>query len=194
MAAAPRSAAASLETAAVVPEAGHALRGLLSARPHTTARFHGCSTDASRFPRPCARSRPVETGPLEPGTSSLHARRSRRCAPAVEHFPEAVQPDSCGATPSWCCDQNDAPTLPAHSRSVVPVPQAASLVPALCRVRPSEEIDPEAEPPARSASRPLPRPCPGQVVPAPGCADSRRSPNNDRLARRQPQRSASADR
>ena len=161
---------------------------------HITVPLPGCSTDNAQTPLPCAGTLPGATGPQEPGTSSLHAPRWRRRAPAVAHSLEATQPGPSAVTPNSCCGQNGGPTPPAHSRSAAPVPPEASLLREPSPESPNASTGPEAEPPLRSATRPPPPPCPGQAAGARRSAGSRRLPGNGQAAQLEPPRSASADR
>ena len=190
----PRVAAASSGTVAAHPEAAHEPRLSPFARPHITVPLHGCSTGNAQTPRPCAGTLPGTNGPPEPGTSLPRGPRLRRRAPVVALSPEATRPGPYAATPSSCCDQNAAPVPPAHSRSAAPVQPAASLLPEPSRDRPNASTGQEAEPPLRSETRPRHPPCHGPVAGARRSADSRRSPDIYLAARREPPRSASADR
>ena len=161
---------------------------------HITVPLPGCSTDNAQTPLPCAGTLPGATGPQEPGTSSLHAPRWRRRAPAVAHSLEATQPGPSAVTPNSCCGQNGGPTPPAHSRSAAPVPPEASLLREPSPESPNASTGPEAEPPLRSATRPRHPPCHGPVAGDPQPVDSRRSPDIYQADRPEPRRSASADR
>ena len=88
--------------------------------------------------------------------------------------------------PNSGCDQNGAPTRPSHSRSVVPVPQAASLLPVPSHVRPNATNGPVSELRPRSSPRPRCPPCPDPAAATLQSAGSRRSPDNGRPGRRPP--------
>jgi hypothetical protein len=168
------AAAASSEITAAHPKAAHEQPVLPRARPHTTDPLPGCACDTAQTPPPSDNTLPLPTVPSAPGTSSPHALRLLRCAPAVAHSLEAVRSAPCAEIPNSCCDQNAAPTPPGRSRSAAITRPTASPLPGPSPVRRRASNDPEAGPPLHSATRPPPRPCPGQVVPVLRPADSHR--------------------
>ena len=109
------AAVVSSETVAAHPEAAREPPLSRPARPHITVPLHGCSTGTAQTPPPCDGSRQHATAPLAPGTSSLRAPRLRHRAPVAARCQGAIPPAPSAAIPNSCCDQNGAPTHPAHS-------------------------------------------------------------------------------
>jgi hypothetical protein len=104
---------------------------------------------------------------------------SRDCAPAA-HSPEAFSQSHAPRHPAGAAIRTTRQLLQSIAEALLWLDKQPAFFERGVLFVPPKRDDPEAEPSACSASRPPRRPCRDQVAREPGCADSLRSPDNDR--------------